>query len=524
MRRRRSSGTRREGRGAPASRRQGRRRGGTDRALCGAGTRGDTPWPVDYRRSATAFLLAAALAGGAARGEGVRDPVADAVSTVSPERLAAHVARLAGFGTRHALSAGSGEGRGIDAAEAWVAARFAEIPGVEVERRRVRAFRLSGGARRVAAGWPVSSPAARFLFGLAGMGFGYREPAMSNVIARLPGREPERLILLSAHLDSRPGKRFDWRTDAPGANDDGSGVAGLLEAARALAPLPRRASVWFVAFNGEELGLLGSRQLAREIERAGLRVEAMLNLDTIGGTTTARDLPADPALPPPGTLLRVFSEGRPQHRWLDPSPRRRLAAGPSEADSPSRQLARYVRAAARRYVPDLQVELIARADRIRRGGDHFPFLRRGVAAVRFTEQREDYAHEHQDPHVENGRRYGDLPEFVDPEYMAKVTRIAVATAALLARAPRAPEEVRIDTSHLGETTTVRWRPSADPEIASYRLLARRTASPDWEIERDAGTAGEVTVALPRDDWWFAVQAVAKDGTPSLPSLAWPSDR
>jgi Zn-dependent M28 family amino/carboxypeptidase len=401
---------------------------------------------------------------------------------VSPERLDATVRRLAAFGTRHTLSRTDSDERGIGAARRWIKAEFERIPGLEVS------FDSH-----------LEPPGPRVP----------RETEIVNVVAVLRGARPEaagRLYAVAGHYDSRRSDVMDAEGDAPGANDDASGVAVVLELARVLSARPHDATLVFLATAGEEQGLLGAKAHAKAARAAGRDVRALLNLDIVGDPGEG---PRGLVGLPGGRRIRVFSEGIPP--GASPEEVKRIASLVSENDSPSRQLARFVAETAALHRTGVEPMLVFRADRFLRGGDHLPFLAEGYPAVRFTDLREDYARQHQDPRVEGGVRYGDLPEFVDPGYLAAVARLNGAVLARLAGAPSSPANARVVAAALATDTLVRWSPSPEGDVAGYEVVWRETTSPDWRRAFDAGAATELRIDLSKDDGHFGVRAYDRDG-------------
>lgn len=426
------------------------------------------------------------------------DPeIAAALKRISRERIEATIRRLAAFGTRHALAPAADADRGGPAAARFILGEF-EKAGT------------AAGGRMTAALSPFDpreqKGVARFLPEW------WKEKTLTNVVAKLQGSEPDRILIVGGHFDSRATERFDVKADAPGANDDGSGTAVVIELARALAEARTRASVWFVAFTAEEEGLWGSEALAAELDRGHANVEAILNNDIVGGGR--HDEPGAPR-----NVIRLFSEGRPV---FDPEAHPTVQAwarGESESDSPSRQWARFVRAKAAIHVPTADVRLVFRQDRYLRGGDHKSFNVHGFAGARMTEDAENYDRQHQNIRTEGGKRFGDLPEFVDYEYVRLVAEVNAAAILEAARAPRSPSNVFIDTRNLMNETRLLWAKSVDPAIAGYRIHMRRTHEPDWTVTRDVGLQNEATVPESKDDWLFAVSAVDRDGRSSVPAFA-----
>jgi len=439
-------------------------------------------------------LVALGLMGCAAPGDApeapVRTPALSGIDAmlaeVSPDRLEATVRRLAAFGTRHTLSRTASDGRGIGAARRWIKAELESTPGLQV----------SFDSHLVPPGPRVP-----------------RETEVVNVVAVLPGSMPEaagRRYAVVGHYDSRCTDVMDAEGDAPGANDDASGVAAVMELARVMAGRRFDATLVFLATAGEEQGLLGARAHARAARDAGTDYRAILNNDIVG----------DPGGQPPGERrIRVFSEGIPP--GASPEEVKRIALLGAEQDSPSRQLARYTVEVAALHRPGVEPMPVFRADRFLRGGDHLAFLAEGFPAVRVTDLREDYARQHQDPRVEAGVRYGDTPEFVDPEYLAAVARLNGAVLAHLANAPRPPEDARVVTAALANDTLVRWSASLEPDTAAYEVVWRETTSPVWQRAFDAGAATELRLDLCKDDGVFGVRARDRDGfrSPVVPCAA-----
>jgi acetylornithine deacetylase/succinyl-diaminopimelate desuccinylase-like protein len=420
--------------------------------------------------------VALALAGCASSepGERGRDPLD---LTPSRERIERDVRRLAAFGTRHTLSVTDDDERGIGAARRWLLAELEAI-----------AARHHGGRLRCALVPHQVEPTERVPEGAL----------VVNVVGVLPGRDPDRLVVVSGHYDSRASDPLDATSDAPGAGDDASGTAVVLECARLLAGLEPRATVVFLCVAGEEQGLLGARAQAEAWRDQGLHVEAFVTNDIVGGARGSNG-----RLEP--WRLRVFSEGRPSVGEV---------VG-SDNDAPSRQLARYLEELGEAAVPGLDVELVFRQDRFLRGGDHRPFNQLGFAGVRFTEPNENYAWQHQDVRVEDGVAYGDLPEHCDFDYVARVATVNAAGIRALALAPRHPEGVRMDTSELSPDTRLSW--DDDPRAAGWRVRMRRTWQPTWTEAVDVGRATEVTLeGWSKDDWIFAVEARDAAGNASLP--------
>lgn len=409
------------------------------------------------------------------------------VASVSAERLQADVRRLVGFGTRHTLSDTLSTTRGIGAARRWL---FAEFERISAE---------CGGCLEV-----------RYVSGLIPGGSHPRIPndvLIANPIAIQRGRShPDRYILLTAHYDSRVSESNDFTSDAPGANDNASGTAGILEAARALTRLPTDKSIVYAPLAGEEQGLFGGGILADHAVANGWEVEAVINTDVIGnsaGLTGIRD----------NTTVRVFAPGL--SPTIPEEELRRMLSTGGELDLPSRQIARRMSRIAQTYIPNLEVLTIYRLDRFGRGGDHRAFFERGFPAIRVTETHEDYRRQHQDVRVEDGVEYGDLPEVMDFGYLAKVTSLNAASIASIAWAPPAPVEVRISGGSR-PATTIRWEPVEAPDLLGYRVYWRRPTDAAWTRSRFVDNVVEATLdGVVIDNFFFGVAAVDVDGNESL---------
>ncbi|MHC4547653.1 MAG: M28 family metallopeptidase [Planctomycetota bacterium] len=402
------------------------------------------------------------------------DPMARLVRAVSPPRLERTVRRLAAFETRHTASAADDPARGIGAARRWIEDELEQIAGLEVG---TQAFPAAGN-QRLDAGVEIV-----------------------NVYAVLAGTSArDRYYVVSGHYDSRALDPRDARSRAPGANDDASGVAVVLELARIFAAHPTEASLIFLCVAGEEQGLLGSRHFARDAREKGLHIAGMLTNDIVGNT-----------LGPRGRrhrrYVRVFSEGTPVAETTHAMASRLRRSLGAEWDSPSRQLARYVREQAAAHLRSFQVKLVFRPDRFLRGGDHLGFNEAGYAAVRLTEPFEDFARQH----VDVTEVTGDLPEHVDYAYLARVAAVNVVALASLANAPAPPRGVRIHTEKIEHATTLSWQPSPEDDLSHYEVVWRDTTAADWQRRREVRGKTEVTLPLSKDDRHFGVRAVDRDG-------------
>jgi Zn-dependent M28 family amino/carboxypeptidase len=315
---------------------------------------------------------------------------------------------------------------------------------------------------------------------------------------------------VTGHYDSRNSSNENVRDPAPGANDDASGTTISLECARVLSKLRFPETIIFLAVAGEEQGLYGSKHFAEFAKAQGWQIEAVLNNDIVGGDKS----PGQDA-----GRVRVFSESIPE----DASERemRMLRALGGENDSPSRELARYVARIAGEYQLPVSPLLEFRRDRYLRGGDHIPFNQAGFAAVRFTEFRENYNHQHQNVRMEKAIEYGDLPKFVDFNYVANVAKVNAATLASLASAPPPPQNVHLETTELVNDSTLTWDAPTDDRAVSYEVLWRATAAPDWEHSQKFQNTTRATIAVSKDNVFFSVQAMDGSGHKSLPVVPMP---
>ena len=417
------------------------------------------------------------------------DPVISAaVAQVSSDSIRTWIEELVGFHTRHTLSTQTDPERGIGAAVHYL-----------VTRCETWASRAEGVR-------PV--PVVEVIHYPAGEKGGRYDRVLQapQVMVTLPGTKAEREILLSAHIDTRVADVMDSTSFAPGANDDGSGLACLLEVVRILSEIPLEQTVKCLFVSGEEQGLDGSKFMAARAKEEGWPVLAMINNDMIGNTqASGTGLVED-------HKVRVFSESR------------------NGEDSDHRQLARYIRETAQIYVPDQEVKLIYRNDRYGRSGDHTPFLREGFTAVRMSEYCENYDRTHQDVRTENGIDYGDLLSGVDIPSLTRNIRINLATAMSLAQAPARPENARIANARALENhTVIAWDPvrrgdgQVDPAV-SYQVLYRETDQPAWQslgtVPADPALFAQTfQCPLSKDNYFFAVRALSAAGQPSLPAVA-----
>jgi hypothetical protein len=331
---------------------------------------------------------------------------------------------------------------------------------------------------------------------------------LGNVMAMLKGNDPNdnRIFIITGHLDNRRSSVMDRVGDAPGANDDASGCAAVLECARIMSGHTFPATVIFVTVSGEEQGLLGARFLAEKAKKEGWNIRAVLNNDIMGSNNSSETNIID------NTRIRVFSEGLPAFETEKQS--KIIRQFGLENDGKARQLSRYVKEIGERYVENLEVVMIYRNDRFLRGGDHTPFVNNDFAAVRITEMNENYYHQHQDIRTEKGIRYGDLTAFMDFEYLRKNTAMNLSNLVNLAKSPATPQDVKIDVSELTNRTSLRWTKPRIGKVKGYYVLVRETTSPTWQKKV---FTDKLTYELPysKDNYFFAVQSVNDVGNESL---------
>lgn len=416
------------------------------------------------------------------------DPeIVNYVSQTNSDSLKSHINSLVSFGTRHTMSSTTDSKRGIGAARKWVLKKFNDYA------------KNAGGRMEVFMQNQTIQPDGKRID---------RPTDLGNVITIIHGTNPndKRLFMMSGHLDSRVSDVMNIKDNAPGANDDGSGVAALIESARILSLSKFPASIVLVAFSGEEQGLLGSKMLVEKVANEGWQLEALLNNDMI-----SNNLSSDTQLINTHQV-RVFSEGLPQYE-LDKKAQDIRKFG-LENDSESRQLARYIKEIGERYVDNLQVKLIYRNDRFLRGGDHTPFVEKGFSAVRLTEFNENFDHQHQDIRKEKGVQYGDLPEFMDFEYFKKNVGVNIAVLANLAKSPSKPENVKIDVSKLTNFTDLSWEKPKSGEITGYYILMRETDASTWQ-KKFFTKENSIKLPYSKDNYFFAIQAVNASGNESL---------
>jgi len=397
---------------------------------------------------------------------------------ISADELKATITRLVAFGTRHTLSDTVSDTRGIGAARRWVKTRF------EADAAACGGCLTIVTPEQKVTGERITTPAL-----------------IQDVIAIQRGSgDPNRVVIISGHIDSRVTDVMNATSDAPGANDDASGVAAVLEAARVLSPHHFDGTIIYAVLSGEEQGLFGGKLLADYAKAQGWKVEAQLNNDIIGNTHGLDGKVEDAS-------VRVFSEGT--RATETPAEAAQRARTGGEMDAPSRELARFIAGVAGQYMPDFRVRMILRTDRFGRGGDQLPLQAMGFPAVRLTEADENYTRQHQDLRTDNGVAYGDVIAGVDFPYLAKVARLNILTLASLAKAPPPPTDLKIKGAVTADTILA-W--TASPGAANYRVWWRETTAPLWTQSRDAGAAATVTLKdINIDDYFFGVSAVSADG-------------
>jgi hypothetical protein len=422
--------------------------------------------------------------------------IASIVRQIDARNIEHTIRQLVSFGTRNTLSEQDDAKRGIGPARDWLYLEFQKVAAT------------SGGRLTVEKQTFEQPKAARVP----------QPTTLTNIVATLKGSQPQatdRIYVVSGHYDSMCSSPTDAKCDAPGANDDASGTAAVLEMARVMAKFEFDATIVFMTVAGEEQGLLGSTHFAEEAKKKNWAIDAMFTNDIVGNSLGGNGLRDR------GTV-RVFSEGVPSNETAAEATTRRSVGG--ENDSASRQLARFIKETAEGYVPQMKVMMVYRRDRYGRGGDHIPFLERGYAAVRFTEANEDFRHQHQNVRIENGVQYGDLPEFVDFAYIAHVARVNAASLAMLAYAPARPKGVTI-ISRLSDDTELHWDANKEPDLAGYEIVWRETTAPTWTNSKPVGKVTSFTLkGMSKDNYFFGVRAIDNDGNRSPVSYPKPMTR
>ncbi|MDQ2753108.1 MAG: M28 family metallopeptidase [Bacteroidota bacterium] len=418
-----------------------------------------------------------------------RDPeIEQMVKEVSPDSLQSYIKTLVAFGTRNTLSTQKDTKRGIGAARNWVLSKFNQW--AKQSNGRLTAFidttTYEPDGKRVDT--PIN---------------------LGNVVATLKGTDPNdnRIFIISGHLDNMRTDVMDHTGDAPGADDDGSGSSAVLECARIMSKHSFPATVIFVTVSGEEQGLLGATYMANKAKKEAWNIEAVLNNDIMGSNNSSETNIID------NTKVRVFSEGLPFYE-LDKWGKTIRQFG-LENDGKARQLARYVKETGERYVDNLEVVIIYRNDRFLRGGDHTPYVENGYAAVRITEMDENFYRQHQNVRKENDIQYGDLPEYIDFEYLRKNTALNLSNLANLVKSPPMPQEVKIDVRNLTNFTVLNWQAPKTGIVKGYYILMRETTSPVWQ-KKIFTTETSAKLPYSKDNYFFAVQSVSNTGNESLP--------
>ncbi|MBB1446965.1 M28 family peptidase [Pseudoalteromonas sp. SG41-6] len=408
----------------------------------------------------------------------------DIANNVSASRIGHDIQTLVNFGTRHTLSDTKSDTRGIGAARRWIKKEFEKISaqcGGFLEVIELKDT-ISGEKR-------IPNPVE-----------------VVNIVAIQRGiSEPNRMVMMSGDIDSRVSNVMDFTSDSPGANDNASGVAGVIEAARVLSKYKFNGSVVYAALSGEEQGLFGGKILTAYAQKHNWQVHGVLNNDMIGNITGINGVTDN-------TTARIFSEGTRVVETKKQANTRRFTGG--EIDSASRNLARYIDTIADRYIPNLNTILVYRLDRFGRGGHHRPFNDAGFAAVRIMETNEHYDRQHQDLRIEDGVEYGDTIEGVDFDYTAKLTSLNAVTMASMAWAPAPPKEVKI-TGAVTANTSFSWQQSSDENIAGYKIYWRYTSEPQWQFSKYVGKVSKYTLKnVVIDNYYFGVASVNKQGIES----------
>lgn len=411
----------------------------------------------------------------------------DIAKAVSPERIEADIRTLVGFGTRHTLSETESDTQGIGAARRWIKNEFEQISQV------------CGGCLEVYFQAKTISGETRI-------------PDATEVVSVIAvqrgSHDPNRYVLMSGDIDSRVSDVMNSTSISPGANDNASGVAGTLEAARVLSKYKFNGSIVYAALAGEEQGLFGGKILAEQAQKDGWRIKAVLNNDMIGNIEGINGVINN-------TTARIFAEGTRQTETPEEARVRRFTGG--EVDSPSRNLARYIDLMADRYIPNLDTMVIYRLDRFGRGGHHRPFNDLGYPGVRIMETNENYNRQHQDIRSENGIDYGDTIEGVNFEYAAKLTALNAVSLAGMAWAPAPPAKVEINGA-VKPSTTLNWQaldPKQNPQLKGYKIYWRYTDAPQWQFSRFVGNVNSYTLDnIVIDNYFFGVASVSQDGAES----------
>lgn len=403
---------------------------------------------------------------------------------ISAQRIGGDIQTLVDFGTRHTLSDTKSETRGIGAARRWIKQEFEKISA------------QCGGCLEIIEVKDTISGEKRIP----------DATEVVNIVAIQRGiSEPNRMVIMSGDIDSRVSDVMDFTSDSPGANDNASGVAGVIEAARVLSKHKFNGSVVYAALSGEEQGLFGGKILTAYAQKHDWQVHAVLNNDMIGNITGVNGVTDN-------TTARIFSEGTRVIETKEQARTRRFTGG--EVDSASRNLARYIDTIADRYIANLNTMLVYRLDRFGRGGHHRPFNDAGFAAVRIMETNEHYDRQHQDLRIENGIEYGDTIKGVDFDYAAKLTALNAVSLASMAWAPAPPKDVKV-AGAVTANTRLSWQASKDNNITGYRIYWRYTSEPQWQFSKTVGKVTQATLNnVVIDNYYFGVAAINKEGIES----------
>ena len=414
-------------------------------------------------------------------------PLYDIAEAISPERIEQDITTLVNFGPRHTLSQTESDTRGIGAARRWIKAEFEKISAE------------CGGCLEVYFQSEVISNEKRI-------------PEATDVVSVIAiqrgSTDPSRYMIMSGDIDSRVSDVMDFTSDSPGANDNASGVAGTLEAARILTQYTFNGSIVYAALAGEEQGLFGGRIMAEHAKKDGWRIKAVLNNDMIGNIEGVNGVINN-------TTARIFAEGTRVTETEAEARRRRFTGG--EVDSPSRNLARYIDKIADQYIENLDTMVIYRLDRFGRGGHHRPFNDLGFPGIRIMETNENYTRQHQDLRTEDGIAYGDTLDGVNFDYAAKLTGLNAVSLAAMAWAPNPPANVEI-TGAVQPSTTLKWEAldtQQNPQLAGYKIYWRHTDAPQWEFSKFVGNVTQATLDnVVIDNYFFGVASVNKEGLES----------
>lgn len=419
------------------------------------------------------------------------DPrIYDIAKAPSAERIEADIRKLVSFSTRNTMSDTLSATRGIGAARRWIKAEFDKIS------------KECGGCLEVSYQYSLAKGDARSRI--------KEDTWIVNVIAIQRGTvHPNRYVIMSGDIDSRVSDASDAIKDSPGANDNASGMAGAIEAARVLTKYKFPGSIVYVGLSGEEQGLFGGKYLAERAKEEGWEITGVLNNDMIGNIEGVNGVIDN-------TTFRVFSEPTPATETEQQRAWHRVYGG--EVDGPSRQLARYVARMTDLYMPMMEAKMIYRLDRFGRGGHHRPFNDLGFAGVRIMETNENYNRQHQDLRTEDGIEYGDVIEGVNFEYAAKLTGVNAIVMAGLAWAPPAPKTVMIGGA-VQPSTRLKWDAVDDPNLAGYKIYWRDTTAPQWQysVYVDKSVTDHTLENVVIDNYLFGVAAVGKDGNESVVS-------